>query len=98
MDNDKEKMSDFYKQNCVYRKAMEQDLVIPTYQSQASEENYEGATVIDPIKGRLSQTVHNFTLDLLFPTRVCSYFVPVKPVFLFHGSRVLAVRIQTRVL
>lgn len=33
------------------RKAMEQDLVIPTYQSQASEENYEGATVIDPIKG-----------------------------------------------
>jgi hypothetical protein len=34
-------MSYFYKQNCVYRKAMEQDLVIPTYQSQASEENYE---------------------------------------------------------
>jgi hypothetical protein len=30
---------------------MEQDLVIPTYQSQASEENYEGATVIDPVKG-----------------------------------------------
>ena len=36
---------------CVRRKAMEQDLVIPTYQSQASEENYEGATVIDPVKG-----------------------------------------------
>lgn len=34
------------------RKAMEQDLLIPTYQSQASEENYEGATVIDPIKGK----------------------------------------------
>lgn len=33
------------------RKAMEQDLLIPTYQSRASEENYEGATVIDPCKG-----------------------------------------------
>lgn len=31
---------------------MTQGLVIPTYQSQASEENYEGATVIDPIKGK----------------------------------------------
>ena len=36
------------------RKGMEQDLLIPTYQSQASEENYEGATVIDPIKGNFS--------------------------------------------
>jgi DNA polymerase delta subunit 1 len=45
---------------------MEQDLVIPTYQSQASEENYEGATVIDPIKGIFSQAVHDFSLTSFF--------------------------------
>jgi hypothetical protein len=59
---------------------MEQDLVIPTYQSQASEENYEGATVIDPIKGRLSQTVHNFSLTSFFQLASVYKFVPVKPV------------------
>ena len=36
------------------RKAKEQDLIMPTYQSQASEENFEGATVIDPVKGESS--------------------------------------------
>jgi len=53
------------------RKAMEQDLVIPTYQSQASEENYEGATVIDPIKGWIFFIINvetpTFLWDLTWP-------------------------------
>jgi hypothetical protein len=70
---------------------MEQDLVIPTYQSQASEENYEGATVIDPIKGRLSQAVHNFTLNLLFPTRFCSLICTRVTSVVCLGSRLFTV-------
>ena len=51
---------------------MEQDLLIPTYQSQATDENYEGATVIDPIKGKITFKVamtngnQYYDLDLCF--------------------------------
>jgi hypothetical protein len=34
------------------RHAGEQDLVIPVMESQGSEEQYEGATVIEPKKGK----------------------------------------------
>ena len=34
------------------RHAGEQDLVIPVMESQSTEEQYEGATVIEPKKGR----------------------------------------------
>ena len=30
---------------------MEQDLLIPTHSSQGADENYEGATVIEPARG-----------------------------------------------
>ena len=30
---------------------MEQDLLIPTHTSQGADDNYEGATVIDPVRG-----------------------------------------------
>ena len=41
-----------------YEKAMEQDLVLPTHQSEASDEKYERATVIDPIKGYYDVPTH----------------------------------------
>jgi len=50
------------------RKAMEQDLLIPTYQSQASEENYEGATVIDPCKGYYDVPIATLDFSSLYPS------------------------------
>lgn len=50
------------------RKGMEQDLLIPTYQSQASEENYEGATVIDPIKGYYDVPIATLDFSSLYPS------------------------------
>ena len=37
--------------NFVLLQAMEQDLLIPTHSSQGADENYEGATVIEPARG-----------------------------------------------
>jgi len=50
------------------RKAMEQDLLIPTYQSQASDENYEGATVIDPCKGYYDVPIATLDFSSLYPS------------------------------
>jgi len=35
----------------LYRKALQKDLLIPTLKSDPSEDQYEGATVIEPIRG-----------------------------------------------
>ena len=48
------------------RKAMEQDLLLPTHQSQAGDENYEGATVIDPIRGYYDVTIPSQHLCRMF--------------------------------
>ena len=50
------------------RKAMEQDLLIPTYQSQASEENYEGATVIEPVRGYYDVPIATLDFASLYPS------------------------------
>ena len=50
------------------RKAMEQDLLLPTHQSQASDENYEGATVIDPIRGYYDVPIATLDFSSLCPS------------------------------
>jgi len=50
------------------RKAMEQDLLLPTHQSQASDENYEGATVIDPIRGYYDVPIATLDFSSLYPS------------------------------
>jgi len=50
------------------RKAMEQDLLLPTHQSQASEENYEGATVIDPVRGYYDVPIATLDFSSLYPS------------------------------
>ncbi len=37
--------------NIISFQTKEQDLLIPTYTSQGADENYEGATVIEPARG-----------------------------------------------
>jgi DNA polymerase delta subunit 1 len=50
------------------RKAMEQDLLIPTHQSQAADENYEGATVIEPVKGYYDVPIATLDFSSLYPS------------------------------
>jgi len=50
------------------RKAMEQDLLIPTHQSQASDENYEGATVIEPVRGYYDVPIATLDFASLYPS------------------------------
>ena len=47
---------------------MEQDLVLPTHQSQAADENYEGATVIDPVKGYYDVPIATLDFSSLYPS------------------------------
>ena len=47
---------------------MEQDLILPTYQSQAGDDNYEGATVIDPIKGYYDVPIATLDFSSLYPS------------------------------
>jgi len=50
------------------RRAMEQDLILPTYQSQAGDDNYEGATVIDPIRGYYDVPIATLDFSSLYPS------------------------------
>jgi len=50
------------------RKAKEQDLLMPTYQSQASDDNFEGATVIEPVKGFYDVPVATLDFSSLYPS------------------------------
>ena len=47
---------------------MEQDLILPTHQSQAGDDNYEGATVIDPIKGYYDVPIATLDFSSLYPS------------------------------
>lgn len=47
---------------------MEQDLILPTYQSQAGDDNYEGATVIDPVKGYYDVPIATLDFSSLYPS------------------------------
>merc|ERR1712012_376691 len=50
------------------RKTMEQDLLIPTHQSQAGEDNFEGATVIEPIRGYYDVPIATLDFSSLYPS------------------------------
>jgi len=50
------------------RKSMEQNLLLPTHQSQAGDENYEGATVIDPVKGYYDVPIATLDFSSLYPS------------------------------
>ena len=50
------------------RKAMEQDLVMPTYQSQPGEDNFEGATVIEPKRGYYDKPIATLDFSSLYPS------------------------------
>ena len=50
------------------RKAMEQDLVMPTYQIQPGEDNFEGATVIEPKRGYYKKPIATLDFSSLYPS------------------------------
>ncbi|KAI8981524.1 DNA polymerase family B-domain-containing protein [Pilobolus umbonatus] len=52
----------------LYRKALEQDLVIPVLKTEVSEEAYEGATVIDPERGYYDVPIATLDFTSLYPS------------------------------
>jgi DNA polymerase delta subunit 1 len=56
----------FLSQLC--RKALEQKLVIPNMRTESSEEQYEGATVIDPIKNYYDVPIATLDFASLYPS------------------------------
>merc|ERR1719219_175197 len=50
------------------RKTMEQDLLIPTMAGQPGEENFEGATVIEPKRGYYADPVATLDFSSLYPS------------------------------
>ncbi|CDS07654.1 hypothetical protein LRAMOSA01603 [Lichtheimia ramosa] len=52
----------------LYRRALEQDLVIPVVKSEVSEQQYEGATVIEPVKGYYSVPIATLDFTSLYPS------------------------------
>lgn len=52
----------------LFRKALEQDLVIPNLSSEASDEQYEGATVIEPTRGYYDVPVATLDFASLYPS------------------------------
>lgn len=52
----------------LFRKALEQHLVIPNLRNEASEEQYEGATVIEPTRGYYNVPVATLDFASLYPS------------------------------
>ncbi|ESZ94847.1 DNA polymerase delta catalytic subunit [Sclerotinia borealis F-4128] len=52
----------------LFRKALEQKLVIPNLSSTSSEEQYEGATVIEPTRGYYSVPIATLDFASLYPS------------------------------
>ena len=50
------------------RKTMECDLLIPTYQSQPGDDNFEGATVIEPKRGYYDVPIATLDFSSLYPS------------------------------
>mmetsp|Transcript_16058 Transcript_16058/g.17971 ORF Transcript_16058/g.17971 Transcript_16058/m.17971 type:complete len:1054 (-) Transcript_16058:969-4130(-) len=50
------------------RKCLEHDIVIPTNRTQGSQGTYEGATVIDPIKGFYKEPIATLDFASLYPS------------------------------
>merc|ERR1719433_1081040 len=47
---------------------MEHNLVIPTHQGQQGDDNFEGATVIDPIRGYYDVPIATLDFSSLYPS------------------------------
>lgn len=52
----------------LFRKALEQKLVIPNMRSEASDEQYEGATVIEPVRGYYDVPIATLDFASLYPS------------------------------
>ncbi|KAG5918475.1 DNA-directed DNA polymerase delta [Claviceps capensis] len=52
----------------LFRKALEQKLVIPNIRSDASDEQYEGATVIEPVRGYYDVPIATLDFASLYPS------------------------------
>ncbi|KAI8099328.1 DNA polymerase family B-domain-containing protein [Halteromyces radiatus] len=52
----------------LFRRALEEDLVIPVIKSEIAEEQYEGATVIDPVKGYYDVPIATLDFTSLYPS------------------------------
>lgn len=52
----------------LFRKALEQKLVIPNLKSESSEEQYEGATVIEPTRGYYDVPIATLDFASLYPS------------------------------
>jgi DNA polymerase delta subunit 1 len=52
----------------LFRKALEQHLVIPNLRNEATDEQYEGATVIEPIRGYYDVPVATLDFASLYPS------------------------------
>ena len=52
----------------LYRKAMAHNLVIPALKIEGTDEQYEGATVIDPIKGFYELPIATLDFASLYPS------------------------------
>ncbi|KAG2237692.1 DNA polymerase family B-domain-containing protein [Thamnidium elegans] len=52
----------------LYRRALEQDLVIPVIKSEINEEPYEGATVIEPERGYYDVPISTLDFTSLYPS------------------------------
>ena len=50
------------------RKAMEQDLLIPTYTGAPGDDNFEGATVIEPKRGYYDKPIATLDFSSLYPS------------------------------
>jgi len=52
----------------LYRKALEQDLVIPAIRTEMGDEQYEGATVIEPTRGYYDVPIATLDFSSLYPS------------------------------
>lgn len=52
----------------LFRKALEQSLVIPNLRNEASDEQYEGATVIEPVRGYYGVPIATLDFASLYPS------------------------------
>lgn len=52
----------------LFRKALEQKLVIPNFRTEASDEQYEGATVIEPTRGYYDVPIATLDFASLYPS------------------------------
>ncbi|OLL24594.1 DNA polymerase delta catalytic subunit [Neolecta irregularis DAH-3] len=52
----------------LFRKALKEGLVIPNYKTEGTDEQYEGATVIEPVKGYYDVPVATLDFSSLYPS------------------------------